>query len=66
MEFILKPFRETEFKSELQNMMAQNQINERREVMRIDRRCADTIISVNDGIISQLNAVQVAVLKSIR
>lgn len=66
MEFILKSYRETEFRSELQNMMAQNQINEGRESMRIDRRCYETVILVNDGIITQLNAEQLAVLKGIK
>jgi hypothetical protein len=66
MEFILKPYRETEFRSELQNMMVQNQINEASEVVRIDRRCSETVISVNDGIIDQLSAAQLAVLKGIK
>jgi len=66
MEFILKPYRETEFRSELQQMMAQNQMNAGSEAMRIDRRCSETVISVNDGIITQLNAAQLAVLKAIR
>ena len=66
MEFILKPYRETEFKSELQNMMAQNQINGGTGVMRIDRRCYDTVISVDDGVIDQLNPAQLAVLKGIK
>lgn len=66
MEFIVKPYRETEFKSELQNMMAQNHISARTEVMRIDRRCYDTVISLDDGIINQLNSAQLAVLKAIK
>jgi|GEM_PF-5360847 len=66
MEFILKPYRETEFRSELQNMMVQNQINEASEVVRIDRRCSETVISVNEAIVGQLSAAQLAVLKSIK
>jgi hypothetical protein len=66
MEFIIKPYKETEFKSELRNMMAQNQIDEGREVMRIDRRCSDTVISVNDGIINKLNSAQLAILKAVK
>lgn len=66
MEFIVKPYREAEFKSELQNMMAQNHISAGTEVIRINRRCYDTVISVNDGIIDQLNSAQLAVLKGIK
>ena len=66
MEFILRPYKETGFRVELQNMMAQNQINEGREAMRIDRRCSDTIISVNDSVINKLNTTQLAALKAIK